>query len=233
MQLHTAFRLAVLLGVFEASAAFVVNPTVVPAKTTLSRGRPLAADDGYSDDFLRALQAGGGDSNDDGRSNDDSSGDDEIDQGGSRFREMMNRANESPQLGNGGSGTMVNPFANDPGAPLVETTDQNEEEMTMEEQARLFRQFMEQSKKGGKPAAPSGGQQLRGGVDPQGRPIGRNRDTDTIANTSDLYFAQLKRDSSVRTRAFQNDEYDKADAVFADEGVQKLKNMFKENPYLK
>lgn len=228
MQLHTAFRLAVLLGVFETSAAFVVNPTVVPAKTTLSRGRPLAADDGYSDDFLRALQVGGGDSNDD-----DSSGNDEIDQGGSRFREMMKRAKESPQLETGGSGTMVNPFANDPGAPLIETTDQDEEELSVEEQARLFRKFMEQSKKGGKPAAPSGGKQLRGGMDAQGRPVGRNRDTDTIANTSDLYFAQLKRDSSVRTRAFHNDEYDKADAVFADDGVKKLKDMFKENPYLK
>jgi hypothetical protein len=70
-------------------------------------------------------------------------------------------------------------------------------------------------------------------TDRAGRPVGRNRDADTIANAADLYFAQLKRDSSVRGKARIRGDAEKADQVFADKGIKELEGLMYENPYLK
>merc|ERR1712146_541491 len=69
-------------------------------------------------------------------------------------------------------------------------------------------------------------------TDRAGRPIGRNRDADTIANTSDLYFAQLKRDSTVRAIGRIRGDKEVSEAVFQDEGIKELDKMLKKNPYL-
>jgi hypothetical protein len=70
-------------------------------------------------------------------------------------------------------------------------------------------------------------------TDRAGRPVGRNRDADSIANTSDLYFAQLKRDSTVRTLARIRGEVEIAEKVFEDEGIKQLDDLLQKNPYLK
>jgi hypothetical protein len=62
--------------------------------------------------------------------------------------------------------------------------------------------------------------------------VGRNRDADAISNTSDLYLAQLKYDSTVRNIARYRGDEAKANAVFQDEGVHKLKDELLKNPYL-
>ena len=68
---------------------------------------------------------------------------------------------------------------------------------------------------------------------PDPRPAGRNRDADSIANTSDLYFAQLKRDSTVRGLARIRGDDETAQAIFEDEGIAQLEDLLHENPYLK
>lgn len=51
-----------------------------------------------------------------------------------------------------------------------------------------------------------------------------NKDAFEISNTADVYFAQLKRDSTVRTEARKAGDLDTANAAFKDEGVQALSN---------
>ena len=51
-----------------------------------------------------------------------------------------------------------------------------------------------------------------------------NKDSYEIANTADVYFAQLKRDSSVRTEARKAGDLETANAAFEDDGVKALKN---------
>ena len=65
-----------------------------------------------------------------------------------------------------------------------------------------------------------------------GRRVGRNRDADSIANTADLYFAQLKLDSKVRKQAFLSGDNDKANQVFGDERVKVLKETLQDNPHI-
>jgi hypothetical protein len=55
-------------------------------------------------------------------------------------------------------------------------------------------------------------------------PPGRNRDAYEISNSADVYFAQLKRDSTVRTLARRQGDVTKANAVFEDESVHALKD---------
>jgi len=65
------------------------------------------------------------------------------------------------------------------------------------------------------------------------RPIGRNKDADQIANTSDMYFAQLKLDSKIRKRAFLDGDYNTSNEVFADERVQDLPSELQKNPFIR
>ncbi|EJK70822.1 hypothetical protein THAOC_07790, partial [Thalassiosira oceanica] len=65
------------------------------------------------------------------------------------------------------------------------------------------------------------------------RPVGYNPDAYTMANTADVYFAQLKQDSKVRKEAWLSGDRDKANEVFADDSVQKIKDGWRDNPYTK
>ena len=167
-------------------------------------------------------------------------------QGGSRFKAMMEAAQKLKAADPPNRGSPpINPYAANPFAPPsianvappppLPINPEDAENLSVEEQAALFRQMMEQRQKQGAttyspppPAPPT----MIGGLDAKGRKIGRNRDTDTIANTSDLYFAQLKRDSSVRNMARIQGDEEFADKVFADPSVKQLEVELKENPYL-
>ena len=65
------------------------------------------------------------------------------------------------------------------------------------------------------------------------RPVGRNKDADQIANTADMYFAQLKLDSKIRKRAFLDGDYDTSNKVFEDERVQNLPSELEKNPFIR
>lgn len=120
--------------------------------------------------------------------------------------------------------------------PLPGTTSVNPDALSVEEQARMFREMMQRQQQGQGPPQPpqydpyyvSPARPSR----PDPRPVGRNRDADAISNTSDLYLAQLKYDSSVRNVARYRGDVEKANAVFQDEGIQKLKDDLLKNPYL-
>ncbi|KAL3914983.1 MAG: hypothetical protein SGILL_005858 [Bacillariaceae sp.] len=81
------------------------------------------------------------------------------------------------------------------------------------------------------PPPPQPANFLAPGVGFDGRKIGRNRDADTIANTADCYFAQLKRDSTTRNFARYSGDDDKANDVFHDPSIQDIEPP-ETNPYL-
>jgi hypothetical protein len=111
--------------------------------------------------------------------------------------------------------------------------------LSVEAQAALFRQLMmTNAQTAGQqapvqwppapgPRPPATGQAM---VAADGRRIGRNRDAEAIVNTSDVYFAQLKLDSSIRNKARYQGDAEKADAVFADPAIQEI--AMHTNPYL-
>jgi len=109
---------------------------------------------------------------------------------------------------------------------------QDDSELSVEEQARRFREMMQNGGSGAGADVPPPPRRVAQ-TDRAGRPVGRNRDADTIANTADLYFAQLKRDSTVRGMARLRGDQEEADKVFEDEGIKELEKMVTENPYLK
>lgn len=55
-----------------------------------------------------------------------------------------------------------------------------------------------------------------------GRKIGRNKDADTISNAADVYFAQLKRDSTSRNLARYSGDERTANAVFHDPSIHDI-----------
>lgn len=153
--------------------------------------------------------------------------DEEDGPGGSRFKELLAQAQQGQ---GGGMRPIENPFLTPPAPQPAAPADPSQ--MSVEEQARMFREMM------GQGGAPQQGVQLPSvqrvaKTDTAGRPVGRNRDADTIANTADLYFAQLKRDSSVRNMARMQGDNEAAQQVFEDEGVKALESLIQENPYLK
>jgi hypothetical protein len=178
-----------------------------------------------NEDFLEALSGG--------NYNPEEEEEVEGGQGGSRFKEILEMAKKEKEAeAESAFRPIMNPFLDAP-APASPA---NPEEMSIEEQARMFREMTQ--KGGGAPTKSAGADLPPPGrrvsrTDRAGKPVGRNRDADTISNTADLYFAQLKRDSSVRTYARQRGDDDEADAVFADEGIKELDGILTENPYLK
>ena len=65
------------------------------------------------------------------------------------------------------------------------------------------------------------------------RPVGHNPDAYTMANTADVYFAQLKQDSKVRKKAWLSGDTETANKVFSDDSVHKIKENWRDNPYTK
>lgn len=64
-------------------------------------------------------------------------------------------------------------------------------------------------------------------------PKGRNRDADAVANSADVYFAQLKLDSRIRKQAFLSGEEEQSNKVFEDQRVKDLGDALENNPYVK
>jgi hypothetical protein len=200
-----------------------------------------------NDDFLKGLSQGPADEGGFKAPKYEPPEEEEKYQGGSKFKQLMEAgqkaaAERSPR----GPPIMYNP-AMDPDLSTLKQSSppppQNDlENMSVEEQAAKFREMMQQQQQlqqQQQSAAPF--QQQPPQVQPlpvrrmrpDPRPVGRNRDADTIANTADLYFAQLKRDSTVRTLARQHGDVEKANAVFEDEGIEKLNDVLSKNPHLK
>ena len=154
-------------------------------------------------------------------------------QGGSKFKELLKKSQEAApkaldQAQLGGGPILYNPMEGivTPVTPAPAPAPASEDgELSVEDQARMFRELMKMQANQPPAAAPA--------KDKGGKRVGRNRDADTIANTADLYFAQLKRDSTVRTIARYTGDEEKANAVFQDEGVKELESVLKKNPYLK
>lgn len=157
--------------------------------------------------------------------------------GGTKFKELLDAAQKATGLTGGDTGplSLKNPFADNPFAgiegldPTANQPSMNPDEMTLEQQAEMFRQMM----KNGGPVAQQPVVPL-----PQPRPpkpdqkTGRNRDADTIQNTADVYFAQLKRDSTVRGVARLRGDLETAEQVFKDPKIKELEDMITKNPHL-
>ena len=155
-------------------------------------------------------------------------------EGGKMFKTMMEKAqNRQASVEPEGlkNPFVANPFAGieglDPSdvAPRVESPppalDPNA--LTVEQQAQLFRAMLQ-----GQAPALMNAKPAKADI----RKTGRNQDADAIQNTADVYFAQLKRDSTVRGIARIRGDQDKANAVFQDEKIEELKSLIKENPHL-
>lgn len=208
----------------------LVNGVQKVAKTSIVS----MAGDGFSDDFLEALSPGKTNKGDNEEEEED------VGSGSSRFKDLLKAARQS-----GASGahrmphSIENPFLNPPSSSIAnpfKSLASNPDELSVEEQARLFREMMAQQQTDGLLSSPTplpAEPKRVARTDRAGRPVGRNRDADSIANTSDLYFAQLKRDSTVRTLARHRGEVDIAEKVFEDEGIKQLDDLLKKNPYLK
>jgi hypothetical protein len=236
MRLLAAFITVLSLDLIRLASGFTVPHAFV------SKSTKLRLTDWDNDDFLNSLSRQGGGSAEDEVEQQGTlkspkpfqggEDDGEPTQGGTRFRQMMQAA----QSGNNRP-PRVNTYAHSTvrsSKPLVPGDIEN---LSVEEQAAMFRQMMQQQQQEvgqesyePPPAAP---RQPRGGLDGKGRKIGRNRDADTIANASDLYFAQLKRDSAVRNMARIQGDEEYANKVFEDESVKALNDQIKVNPYLK
>eukprot|EP00566_Odontella_aurita_P008864 CAMPEP_0113574854 /NCGR_PEP_ID=MMETSP0015_2-20120614/27369_1 /TAXON_ID=2838 /ORGANISM="Odontella" /LENGTH=850 /DNA_ID=CAMNT_0000478019 /DNA_START=262 /DNA_END=2815 /DNA_ORIENTATION=- /assembly_acc=CAM_ASM_000160 len=61
---------------------------------------------------------------------------------------------------------------------------------------------------------------------------GKRREFDVIANTADIYLAQLKRDSTIRSIARREGDLDFANDAFGDESIKELEGWVEKNPHL-
>jgi len=174
-------------------------------------------------------------------------------QGGSRFRALMERARDQEQtrkqnplvVAYGGNN---NPYGNAAAAPDTTSstppssimTPEEIANLSIDEQARLYREFfyVQQKEKSGqqnsisdsKSIGSTSSNYLGAGIGFDGRKIGQNKDTLAISNAADVYFAQLKRDSTTRNLARYSGDNLKANEVFHDPAIQDIKAPV--NPYL-
>ena len=185
-----------------------------------------------NDDFLDALSKGPEDVVE--RKYTPPPDEEEVGQGGSRFKEIMEAAKRGQP--SRPMRPIPNPFLTNPPPPPPSqptTPSLDPDQLSVEDQARLFRELFQKTMSGvsNDPVPYTAPRPTK--EDPRGgRPVGRNKDADSIANTSDLYFAQLKRDSTVRTIARIRGDQEKANQVFEDEGIQRLAGLLHNNPYL-
>jgi hypothetical protein len=224
---------SLLIVVRRSDGFFIARSLVEGVQTMATTSTVSMADNGFSDDFLEALSP---EENNKGSSEDEQ----DVGSGSSRFMNLLKAARQS-----GASEaqrmphSIENPFLNQPSSTIahsLQSLASNPDELSVEEQARLFREMMAQQQTSGvvSPLTPLPAQSQRvARTDRAGRPTGRNRDADTISNSADLYFAQLKRDSTVRTLARIRGESNVAEKVFEDEGIKQLDDLLKKNPYLK
>lgn len=176
-----------------------------------------------NDDFLAALSGNGSS----GEPEEEETAEEDEGQGGSRFKDMQRKAQQQESTSSM-SRSVENPFLTTPDATPDTTPDTTQPVvgLSMEEQAAMYREMTARA------ALPDAPQRIAK-TNKAGRPEGRNRDADTISNSADLYFAQLKRDSTVRGVARLQGDDETADRVFEDEGIKELDSLLVENPYLK
>jgi hypothetical protein len=201
-----------------------IDAFLAPASNPSVRLATFRSSTFENDDFKNALKGESGSPEENAES------DEEVSQGSSRFKEMMESAQKT-KADAPSSSVIQNPFLIPSPSPPPPTSASipNLDSMSVEEQAALLRQML--SNQGNEtPAIPAPLKEKR--TDSAGRPTGRNNDADSIANSADLYFAQLKRDSSVRTMARYGGRDDVADAVMGDDGIDQLNDLLKQNPYL-
>ena len=165
--------------------------------------------------------------------------------GGSMFKNLMERAQ---------SGQMLRPNTPPPPPPPPPAASSaappvSLENMSVEEQARMFREMMQQQQQQQQPVAPppvastpppvvqKALQPFPQAYPPQGVPlapdgrkVGRNRDADAIVNSADVYFAQLKTDSTSRTLARIRGDDETANKVWHDPRIKEIEVYV--NPYL-
>jgi hypothetical protein len=189
-----------------------------------------AAEESYNEEFLKALNVGGSSQSEEG--DEVSEDEEEVGSGSSRFKAMKAMAAQNAQSSSEERPPMAidNPFLTPP-VPAIQPP-VNPDELSVEEQARLFREMTQQQGAAAPPPIPAPPARVAK-TDRAGRPQGRNRDADQISNTADVYFAQLKRDSTVRITARQAGDDEAADKVFEDEGIEQLSTLLQANPYLK
>jgi len=184
--------------------------------------------------------------------------DDELEersQGGSKLRALIEKAREKQPAFE--QPIKQNPLlATENDAIVTPSSIMTPEEvanLSIEEQARLYREFFyvqqqkqkgavststtttmqsqqQQSQQTPKSIGSTPDNYLEAGIGFDGRKIGRNKDADAISNASDVYFAQLKRDSTTRNIARYSGDHTKANEVFHDPSIQELKAPV--NPYL-
>ncbi len=113
--------------------------------------------------------------------------------------------------------------------------------LSIEDQARLYREFFyvqqqkkktpqQQAQKAPVSMGSTADNYLQAGIGFDGKKVGSNRDANAISNASDVYFAQLKRDSTTRNIARYSGDHTKANEVFHDPAIQDIKAPV--NPYL-
>ena len=151
-----------------ASTDSLLSPSLVQRQPTSLHVGGGVEDDGFVD----ALS---------GSSNNSDEGEEEgTGEGGNRFKAMMEAAKERT----GGAEPMQstsaveNPFLNPMPAPSPQLPDPDN--LSVEDQARLFRAMMQQQQASPAPPAP----QRTAKTNKAGRPVGRNRDADQIANAA-------------------------------------------------
>lgn len=224
------FSCAAFLALSSTTSTTTTDALLSQSTFSRHRATALMMVGGWdNDDFLAALSGKNAQAGEQQPTEEEE--DPEADQGGSMFKRILQQAKERVEP-EPGFRPVMNPFLAAPNEPVLPV---NPSEMSVEEQARMFREMM---KNGGVPVAPGpmeipppGRRVAR--TDRAGKPLGRNRDADTIANTADLYFAQLKRDSTVRGIARIRGDDDTSNRVFEDEGIKELETILVKNPYLK
>jgi hypothetical protein len=159
---------------------------------------------------------------------------DEEAQGGAMFKNLMERAKQAAASQPPRTRPQQPPAAAAP--PSI-----SPDNLSVEDQARMYRELMEQSQQGAPPPPadpyreyeppppPAAKQPFGNAVSTDGRRVGRNRDADAIVNTADVYFAQLKRDSKVRNIARYSGNEELANKVFQDPAIKEIKMAV--NPY--
>jgi hypothetical protein len=157
--------------------------------------------------------------------------------GGARFQQMLQRAQQqAPSRPPPLPPPQVTPPSSPAGGSALPAGFEN---LSVEAQAALFRQLMMTPNPATDDAPPAQWPPAPGPRPPatgqaamsaDGRRIGRNRDADAIVNTSDVYFAQLKLDSSTRNQARYSGDSETADAVFANPAIKEI--ALHTNPYL-
>jgi hypothetical protein len=164
-------------------------------------------------------------------------------QGGSRFRELMTRA-QTQQVAR-----RSNPQPTQIITPTMVMTPEEIANLSIDQQARLYREFYhtqqeqqkqqdfsgqrrQQHQQNSKSIGSTSTNYLQNGIYGfDGKKIGHNKDIDAISNTSDEYFARLKRDSTTRNIARYSGDNTKANDIFHDPSIADINVVV--NPYLK